>query len=572
MDRRTVLGGMLDAAIADPPSHAISDDPLAFTNTRLPTTPRAQSGLESYTGLWGKDQIFHLLRRTTFGPSPGDAQAFQTMSMSQALDLVLSPPAIDGGQPLNTDIRDLVAVGDTWVYANYKDAASTFDPSGIRIVSLKSWWTGLMLTQSASIMEKMVLFWHNHFVTERDVVNEPRFTWRYADLLRRYALGNWKDLARAITIDGAMLRYLNGNSNTKTSPNENYGRELQELFTIGKGPEVGPGDYTTYTEADVKAAAKVLTGWQEDATVLPQVGSQPSRFTATRHDTSNKQFSNRYGNRVITGGTDGLAEVNALLDMIFEQEETAKFLCRKLYRWFVYYVIDATTEANVIVPMANILRQNNYEVMPVLQALFRSAHFYDPLNMGCMIKSPLEFVVGIPRIFTMSLPADVSTRYKIFYYMSTQAAAMQQDIADPPNVAGWAALYQSPQFYELWINSDTLPRRASLSNSLMRSGYSTSGFTYAADPLAFTLNLPDPRNVDSLIDECARLIFAVPLTANQKAFLKQTLIPGLPDYEWTLEWDTYLADPGNTQKMNAVKTKLQSLFAFMLSMPEFQLQ
>jgi hypothetical protein len=275
---------------------------------------------------------------------------------------------------------------------------------------------------------------------------------------------------------------------------------------------------------------------------------------------------------VITGGTDGLAEINALLDMIFAQEETAKFLCRKLYRWFVYYVIDATTEANVIVPMANILRQNNYEVMPVLQALFGSAHFYDPLNIGCMIKSPLEFAVGIPRIFNMGYPADVTTRYKVFYYMSTQAAAMQQDIADPPAVAGWAALYQSPQFYELWINSDTLPRRANLSNSLMRSGYSTSGFTYAADPLTFTLNLPDPRNVDSLIDDCARMIFAVPLTANQKGFLKQTLIPGLPDYEWTLEWDTYLADPGNTQKKNAVKTKLQALFAFMLSMPEFQLQ
>ncbi len=571
MDRRTALGGIIDAALADPPAHANPSDPLAFANTELPNTPRALSGLEPYTGLWGRDQIFHLLRRTTFGPSPADAQAFQTMNMTQALDTILSVSAVDS-KPLATDSREMVAVGDTWVYANAKDPNSTFDPTSARITSLKSWWTGLMLQQSPSVMEKMVLFWHNHFVTERDVVNEPRFSWRYVDLLRRHALGNWKDMSRAITIDGAMLRYLNGNVNTKTNPNENYGRELQELFTIGKGALAGPGDYTTYTEADVKAAAKVLTGWQEDSTVLPQADAQPSKFTLSRHDTSNKQFSNRYGNTLIAGNIDGMVEINAMLDMIFAQPDTAKYLCRKLYRWFVYYVIDDAAEANVIVPMANILRQNNYDVLPALRALLSSAHFYDPLNIGCMIKSPLEFAVGIPRIFNLPYPADVATRYKVYSYIATQAAAMQQDIADPPAVAGWPAYYQIPQYYELWINSDTLPRRATLSNLLVKSGYSTSGFKYGADLLTFTANLSDPTNVDTLIDESARLIFAVTLTSAQRQFLKQTLIPGLPDYEWGLEWGSYIADPGNATKKNAVLSKLQTLYAFMLSMPEFQLQ
>lgn len=571
MDRRTAFGGMLDAALADPSGHAKISDPLAFTNTTLPDTPRALTGLEPYTGLWSRDQILHLLRRATFGPSPADVQVFQTMNMSSALDTILSTSAVDS-KPLATDTRELVAVGDSWVHAIARDPNSTFDPTGVRIVSLKSWWTGLMLRQSASVMEKMVLFWHNHFATERDVVGEPRFYWRYVDILRRNALGNWKDMVREITVDGAMLRYLNGNVNTRTNPNENYGRELQELFTIGKGPIAGPGDYTTYTEADVKAAAKVLTGWQEDSTVLTLPGVRPSKFTQSRHDTSDKQFSNRYGGTVIKGSTDGMAEINALLDMIFAQEETAKYLCRKLYRWFVYYVIDDAAEANVIVPMANILRQNDYNVLPVLRALFSSAHFYDPLNVGCMIKSPLEFSVGIPRIFTLPYPVDLATRYKVFYYIATQSAAMQQDIADPPAVAGWPAYYQNPQFYELWINSDTLPRRANLSTLLVRSGYSTSGFKFVADLLTFTATLPDPSNVDSLIEDTTRLIFAIPLTSSQKLFLKQTLIPGLPDYEWALEWGAYTADPGNATKKNAVLTKLQALYAFMLSMPEFQLQ
>ena len=543
-----------------------------FANKVLPTVHHTGGGLEPYSGIWGTDQILHLLRRTTFGVVPADVQTLQTMSMEQGINTILTVQA-ENSMPLTTDSREeLVPIGETWVYALYKKADSTFTPTSIRTTSLKSWWMNLQLTQPLSIREKMVLFWHNHFVTERDSVNDPRFTWRYLALLRTNALGNWKDLTRQVTMDGAMLRYLNGNTNTRTSPNENYGRELQELFTIGKGPEIAPGDYTFYTETDVKAAARVLTGWQDDATVLTTPGSQPWKFTASRHDTTDKQFSNRYANRVIAGGTDGLRELNDLLDMIFAQEETAKYLCRKLYRWFVYYVIDEWAETNIIVPLANILRSNNYDVLPVVQTLLKSAHFYDPLSMGCMIKSPVDFATGMARVFGMGYPADIVTAYKVYNYMVTQAAAMQQDLGDPPSVAGWSAYYQSPQFYQVWINSDTLPRRTTLSNTLVRTGYKPTGFTYIIDSVAFTLNLSNPRDPNALTEGAARLLFAIPITEGQKTFLKQFLNSGLPDSEWTRNWDDYLADPGNTTKLNVVKTKLQNLYAFMLSMPEYQLQ
>jgi uncharacterized protein (DUF1800 family) len=118
--------------------------------------------------------------------------------------------------------------------------------------------------------------------------------------------------------------------------------------------------------------------------------------------------------------------------------------------------IDDWTETNIIVPLANILRSNNYAVGPVLETLFKSAHFYDPLSMGCMIKSPIDYVVGMARTFGLGYPTDVVTKYKVTNYMMAQAAAMQQDLADPPSVAGWQAYYQSPQFYQTWINSDTL--------------------------------------------------------------------------------------------------------------------
>jgi uncharacterized protein (DUF1800 family) len=574
MKRRTALGELAGSFITtDDDATGSSARVSPYANKVLPQVQRTTAGLEPHTGVWQTEQMLHLLRRTTFGPSRAHLAQIRSMSMLQTVDTLLASGPEEPSMPLNVDSRDLVAVGEPWVYALYQDpAAGSFNPTGVRTNSLKAWWLGLILNQGFSLREKMTLFWHNHFVTERSVVNDPRFTYRYVALLRRNSLGNWKALTRAISYDGAMLRYLNGNTNTRTSANENYGRELLELFTIGKGPEAGVGDYTNYTEADVKAAARALTGWQEDATVLITAGSTPWKFTSSRHDTTDKQFSVRFGSHLTKGGTDGYAELDDVLNMIFAQDETAKFLCRKLYRWFVYYVIDDWTEANIITPLATILRSNNYELTPVLSVLLKSAHFFDPVNMGCGIKGPIDHAAGLVRLFAIAFPqGDVVNQYKLWTYLNGKLTAMDQDIGDPPNVAGWAAYYQTPQFYELWINSDTLPKRTALSDTLIRTGYKITGFTLQADALAFAKTLSNPGDPVSLIDESAQILFAISLTAGQKSFLKDILIPGLPDYEWTVEWAAHINDPNNTTKAALVKTKLLTLYAFMASMPEFQL-
>src|SRR5450432_870823 len=233
----------------------------------------------------------------------------------------------------------------------------------------------------------MVLFWHNHFVTETNTVDNALFCYQYNMLLRRHALGNFKEFVRAITVEPAMLRYLNGYANSKKAPDENYGRELQELFTLGKGP----GSH--YTEEDVKAAARVLTGF------TVQYKTFTSSFDPNRHDETDKQFSTAYGNRLIRGikGKEGTMELDELLDMIFSQEEVSRFICRKLYRFFVYHNIDETTERDLIEPLAALFRKENYEIGPVLEALFSSQHFFDPANFGCMIKSPIDFTIGLCR-------------------------------------------------------------------------------------------------------------------------------------------------------------------------------
>ena len=259
--------------------------------------------------------------------------------------------------------------------------------------------------------------------------------------------------------------------------------------------------------------------------------------------------------------------------MIFLQTETAKFICRKLYRWFVYYIIDSAAETNVIVPMADIFRNNNYDIKPVLSALFKSAHFFDPVNFGCVIKNPIDLTVGTARASSVAYPdtSNLTSWQNHRKYLSDQATAMQQQIGDPPSVAGWPAYYQDPLFYEIWINSDTLANRTEFTDTLSGPGYTRNGFKQIIDPIAFANLTSDPSIPDTLIDEWAGFLYPIDLTPTQKTFLKDALLPGLPDYEWTVEWTDYVNDPNDAGKAAAITTKLRELLGVMLAMPEYQL-
>lgn len=550
--------------------------PSEFANRTLPVVPRSAAGLEPYAGPWGPPQVRHLLRRTTFGASPQDVAALSAMTPGDLVDLLLAETPLPD-PPLNTNANDTGApVGGTWI------DAPTSDFNASRHNSLRAWWIGLMLNQGASLREKMTLFWHNHFATESAIIRDARFTYRNNALLRSRALGNFRALTKDVTLDGAMLRYLNGDTNTAANPNENYARELQELFTIGKGPEIGPGNYTNYTEQDVQEAAKVLSGWRESGATFV------SYFTASRHAQGNKQFSSAYGNAVVAGqaGPAGANEVDDLLDIIFAQPETARFICRKLYRWFVYYVIDPAAEANVIAPLADIFRNGGYEIRPVLAALFGSAHFFDPVNVGCVIRNPLDLTVATARTFSVAYPAvalpdttNLAALYNHWRYLSTQATAMQQELLDPPGVAGWPAYHQDPLYHEMWINADTLANRREFTDILAGiagnnpnfPGYRQNGFSQVIDPVAFANLSSNPADPNVLIDDWAAFLYPIDITPSQKDFLKEALLPGLPDYEWTVEWSEYVADPGDAGKAAAITTKLRELLSVMLAMPEYQL-
>ena len=548
----------LATAATDPPETV-----SRYANKALPTgLARANSTLAPYVGPWGSEQAAHLLRRSLFGPTRAEILAAAGSSLTVVLNGLLTAPALPA-PPLNVSAIDTsVPIGQTWT-----DQLFDQNFEGVRRSSVRDWWLGQLLGQGTSLVEKMTLFWHNHFVVQLANVNDARMGYEYCRLLRQYALGNVKQLAKEVTVTPAMLRYLNGNQSAVGAPNENYGRELLELFTVGKGPLIGPGNYTNYTEADVQAAARVLTGWRDQSA---PVGSY---FTANRHDATTKVFSGAFGNASIAG--NGAAEYQDLINLIFQQAETARFLVRKLYRWFVYYLIDAQTETDIIQPLATLLIQSNFEVAPVLRLLLSSEHFFDVANVGCLIKSPLDFTVGLCRQMEVVFPpaSNVTVQYGMWNYLNSLAFVQQQTLADPPNVAGWAAYYQTPQFHELWINAVTLPRRNQVTDLFIGGGYARNGTKIVIDPVALVLLLPAATASDCnlLIAEFVQLMVPIALTASQLAFLKSALLPGLPDFEWTVEWQQYLAAPTNAAKKTAVTTKLQAMLRALMGLAEYHL-
>ena len=531
---------------------------------------RTNSGINTYTGSWTDQEIVHLLKRTMFGAKKADVDYFRTKTMSQAVDELINPTAPNPAPPVKEYVTSTtpgvvpdgnIVQGTTWI----NDINSDGTVQSQRRGSYKKWLTGNMINQDRSIREKLVMFWIDHFGNESADVGNANWIYKQQDLIRQYALGNFKNLVRDISKDVAMLRYLNGYLNVASAPDENYARELMELFTLGKGPD------SKYTEADVKEAAKVLTGWQINGTTYL------STFNSNRHSSVNKTFSSFFNNTVITGRTGATAgdlELTDLINMIFAQQEAAKFIVRKMYRWFVYYSIDTATETNVIAPLADIFRTNNYDIKSLLSALFKSEHFYDMLNRGCMIKSPADQVVGSLREMNTQFPVltDWDTNYGFWNTFYSWMVNMGQNPHDPPNVSGMPAYYQEPLFHEIWINSDSLPKRNQFTDTMINTGYTRNSQRVQFNCVTFAQTLTNPGNPNDLIDEALKIFFRNDLSIQSKSQIKtQILLSGQQwDYYWTNAWTAWVASP-TTANFNTINTRLKSLFQYFFNLSEYQL-
>jgi len=530
---------------------------------------RVLSGLNPYAGQWTTNEVIHLLKRTMFGAKKADVDYFLGRTVSQSVDELMNPTVPNPTPPIKEYVTSTqpgtpdtnITQGTTWV----NDINNDGTVQSQRSASYKKWWTGVLVNQDRSIKEKMNFFWIDHFGNESSDIGNANWVYKQHTTIRQHTLGNYKQMVRDITLDYGMLRYLNGYLNTATAPDENYGRELQELFTLGKGPD------SKYTEGDVKEAAKVLTGWRVNG------ANYTTFFDPTRHSTANKQFSSFYNNTIITGRTGATAgdlELNDLLNMIFAQNEVAKFLVRKFYRWFVYYEIDAATEANVITPLADIFRSSNYDIKPVLTTLFKSEHFFDIANQGCVIKTPIDVVIGSMREFEVNMPlaTDWDTNYGHWNTLYSWMINMGVTLHDPPNVAGMPAYYQEPTFHEIWITTDSLPKRNQFTDVMTNSGYLRNGFRMQFDFTTIAKTFSNPGNPNDLLKDALNYLYRIQVSPQTMAQMKTQMLLSnqLYDYYWTNAWSAYISNP-TTPNFNTVNTRLKDLFRYIMNLSEYQL-
>lgn len=532
--------------------------------------------LDKFSGAWTAKEARHLLKRTTFGVTETMVSESVSLGLSKTISKLFEVKELPS-PPLkfepDTGVKDPGAkFGETWVNAApYPEAESGGERNSIinsRKRSLYAWTYLQMQNSGFSITEKLTLFWHNHFVS---VDYWPHREYVYINKLRANALGNFKEITKLITVDPSMLVYLSGTENTNVAPNENYARELLELFTIGKGDAVGNGDYTHYTEGDIAQIARVLTGWR--ARWIKHEDALNSYFTQWKHTSNNKILSHRFNNSIIL--ENGEDEYKDLIDTIFEQDECSRYIMRQLYIWFVNAEITPDIEKNIIEPLARITRVSNYEIAPALKVLFASDHFFE--NVLCMIKSPLDLFLSMTKSLNITaLSSFFKQEYDFAHVMYLAASDLGQFIFNHPDVAGWKAYYQKPLYYKTWVNNFFLPKRLDYCRILVTGGdLVINKRKYRVPPMVPVLevakeitNATDP-NV--LIQELATRLFNYEITQEQINSLKAVLIDGLPDFEWTVEYSDYLSDPSNSSLALSVDKKLRNLIATMVQMSEFQI-
>lgn len=546
------------------------------------------TGLAPYAGTWSIWEVTHLLRRLSFGVKKADVDALLALTPSAAVDAMLtySTPVNPSATPLNYYQNTLadsggILLGDSWTsnnltYVNANDGTN----NTYRQISLTSWSWGVCLNDSTSIREKMTQFWYHFIPVNFDDVrglqnNSATMCNDYMNLLRTNALGNFKTLIKAIAKQPAMLLFLGNQYSTAATPNENFARELMELFTMGKVPT------QNYTEPDVIAASKVLSGWR----VPSFVAAYPFApgFNSSYHNQTNKVFSANFGSTTITNqtGANGANEFDLFFDMLFTQQAVtiARYISRRLYRFFVYYDIDTNVETNVITPLADLIIANNWNMAPVISTLFKSEHFFDMANRGVMIKNPIDFIAGTIRTLNIATTApagatQIVNQYGVWNYFQNYANNnLEQGYGLVPNVSGWKAYYQEPTYYQNWINSNTIQRRSALLTSFV-SGFTTSTTSIKIDPIAFVQQFPSAtiQDPDLLINAIVQYLFAIDLPTAYKSDTKvATLLAGqVTNSYWTTAWNNYVASP-TTANTNTVKTRLNSLLTTFLQLAEFQL-
>jgi len=509
---------------------------------------QVEGGIEEHTDPLTLDDVLHLYRRLSYGVSMPDAQKHVGKTARQVVNELLGPKDPPAPQ------RDVN-------FVKWRDPVSgqmvdyTENPEGADLqaaFAIRSWWgtnykrmtawhTFEALRDPLSV-ERLASFWSGHWTTEfafDDQYSQPHTLYNQYMMLRKDRLGNFRDMALDVTLDHAMLFYLGGWLNDAGRPNENYARELLELYTTGIG---------WYTEGDVEQAARVLTGWK-----VARFNDQPAPkgiyntwFDARRHDTGAKEFMGvTIPARTADNNTEFQVrneEVRELVNIIFRARPDAvsRFIAGKVYMHFVFSS-PGEIDKQFVADLAKKFRDADFELRDLFLSLFISKHFFDPALRGSQIKTPIEYVVGLLKTLRLN-DAEVAP-----IDGAAWTGLMDQALFDPPNVAGWPG-------YRSWISTNTYPRRREFARKMI---------DLLTDERALQLiqEIPEHDDVTKFVSGIVRYMLPVPVSETRLTYYKNTLLEGQPDYTWGEK----LKQPASAAR------SLRTLLKAIAVAPDFQL-
>ena len=368
----------------------------------------------------------HLVARTGIGAEWDEINRVSQLSLNQAVKQLLRQ---------NNQRVPAIQHFSSWrkmssLYSNRSRRPMVQRIARVEGKGLQTWWVKHLLTTKTPFLERMTLFWHNHFPSSIDKTKQADFLYRQNLLFRKNALGNYGVLLRAVAKDPAMLLYLDGNLNTKENPNENFAREVLELFTLGRGH---------FKEPDIKAAARAFTGWSVN---------KQGRFVnnTADHDNSVKTFLGHRGN--FNG--------DHIINILLKQPRTAEMIAEKMWGEFINI---SRPDTRVVKQWAAIFRDSNYSIKKLLQAVLTSREFWDRRNRGALIKSPIDLAVGTLRTLPYKLP-----RHGIEHRLNI----LGQGVFNHPSVKGWAGGAD-------WISTQSILLRTALMNDLSGGRFRAKG-------------------------------------------------------------------------------------------------
>jgi uncharacterized protein (DUF1800 family) len=446
---------------------------------------------------WSFVTAAHLLNRAGFGGTPDEIEATRAAGLETAVHNLLHPPnepeddgthpwTIPGDLPARMrEVRELMTQPDEKKEKLHELQRAQRD----EMLDLRTWWLGRMKETRAPLLEKMTLFWHGHFATSAQKVTNVYWMWRQNDTFRQNALGNFRTLLHEISRDPAMMVYLDLAQSRKAHPNENWAREVMELFTLGIGH---------YSETDIRESARAFTGYEINLT------NQQFRFNPAQHDASRKSFMGR---------TDDFSG-DDILDIIVQQPACPEWLGRKLWRFFV----EDEPSPQMVSVVAGLLRENHFELRPVLREILSSAEFYSDRVVRSQIKSPVQFLVQSCKLLETELPPRGITQNAL--------QQMGQVLLAPPNVKGWDG-------GKSWISTSTLLFRYNFANYLLNGTANQPNVPPILQraPLDLTKIVPAELRdrPEDLVAHLARRLFQAPLDGKQTETFLAYLKTRAPD-------------------------------------------